>query len=370
MHLDDKRRLFDVAYWGVVHGCRAAMPHLKQRGGTIVNIGSIASDVAIPLLGAYSAAKHAVKGYTDALRIELEHEGVPVAVSLVKPASVDTMFFVHARNYMDVEPNPVPPVYAPELVAEAILHCAEHGTRELNVGGSGRAMQLAHDIAPRLMDRYLATTGFTQQRSDRPARDIGNDNLFEFAEDGHERGGYRGHVMERSLYSVVARNPWFSLLAAVGVGAAIALGARPRRSRAADTRELELSDADDATYGTADLPQHEAPGLLVRGDTSLSDAMERGEVQAAAPAPGAATGSASPSRGREQSVARPLVAPLADMVGTSTEDVSATSLLDPSRGETSRGDTARGDMSRTNLSRGDMGNAGREKTDEAWLTLG
>jgi short-subunit dehydrogenase len=355
VHLDDKRRLFDVAYWGVVHGCRAAMTHLKQRGGAIVNIGSVASDVAIPLLGAYSAAKHAVKGFTDALRIELEHEGVPVTVSLVKPASVDTMFFVHARNYMDVEPNPVPPVYAPELVAEAILHCAEHGTRELNVGGAGRAMTLAHDASPRLMDRYLATTGFSQQRSDRPARDLGNDNLFEFAEDGHERGGYKGHVMEKSVYGVVARNPWFALLAAVGVGAAIALGARARRSRAELSPGLEVSDADEATYGT-DLTPHEAPAMLVRGDTSLSDAMQRGEVQAAAPAPGPVPG----SRGREQSVERPLVAPLADMADTSTEDAPARSLLD----------VARSDTSRSGSSRGDASSGGREKTDEAWLTLG
>src|SRR5918993_909993 len=88
--LEDKRRLFDVNFWGVVHGCRVALPHLKQRGGTIVNVGSVVSDRAVPLLGIYSASKHAVKGYTDALRMELEEDGAPIYVSLVKPASINT----------------------------------------------------------------------------------------------------------------------------------------------------------------------------------------------------------------------------------------------------------------------------------------
>jgi short-subunit dehydrogenase len=362
VHLEDKRRMFDVVYWGVVHGCRAALPHLKQRGGAIVNIGSVTSDVALPLLGAYSAAKHAVKGYTDALRIELAHEGVPVAVSLVKPASIDTMFFAHSRNYMDVEPQPVPPVYAPELAAETILHCAEHGTRELNVGGAGRMMKLMRDFSPRLMDKELATLGVSSQRSDRPAVS-GSDNLFDFAEDGRERGGYRGRVMEHSVYGVMARNPWFTLLAAVGVGAAFALGARartPQRRQAADLAEGDADASSYQQYGSADLSPDRGPEELVRGDTSYTDALMRGEVQPAA-AP----------RAREHSLARPSMAPLADVGGTSTEDAAATSLLDASLADTARladvpqvrqdtGAPAGGAESRT----------ARGKTDEEWLQLG
>jgi short-subunit dehydrogenase len=361
VHLADKRRMFDVVYWGVVHGCRAALPHLKQRGGAIVNIGSVASDVALPLLGAYSAAKHAVKGYTDALRIELEHVGAPITVSLVKPASIDTMFFAHARNYMDVEPQPVPPVYAPELVAETILHCAEHGTRELNVGGAGRAMALMRDAAPRLMDKELATLGVSSQRSDRPARG-GGDNLFDFAEDGRERGGYQGHVMEHSMYGVMARNPWFTLLAAVGVGAAFALGSRARKHERRPKADLDERDADASSYqqygqqGNADLAPDRGPEELVRGDTSYTDAMMRGEVQPAA-AP----------RVREQSLARPVVAPLADVGDTSTEDAASTSLLDASLADTSR--LAEAPPVRQAV--GDAeGRAGRGKTDEEWLQLG
>ena len=371
VHLADKRRLFDVTYWGVVHGCRAALPHMKDRGGSLVNIGSVTSDVAFPLLGAYSAAKHAVKGYTDALRVELEHDGVPVCVSLVKPASIDTMFFEHARNYMDVEPKPAPPVYAPELVADAILHCAEHGTRELNVGGAGRAMALMRDATPRLMDKWLATSGVSQQRSDRPSRGRSSDNLYDFAEDGRERGGYEGRVMERSLYNVARQNPFVVLLAAVGVGAAFALGssarrrtadARPRRDldEADAERAMDTSGAGDTAWRPADRPIARETDKVVVGDTSVTQSLVHGDIAPGAPA-------SATLRARESTVQRPVVAPLADVGGTSTEDAPAASLLDRSLDDTRR----LADMPtvvppplapRQSTSRG--------KTDEDWLTLG
>ena len=127
----------DVNYWGQVYGSRAAVRHLRHRGGALINVGSALSDRAIPLQGGYCAAKHALKAFTDALRMELEEEGAPVAVTLVKPASIDTPFFEKARTYLGVEPQPVPPVYAPEVVSEVILHAAEHPLRELIAGGSG-----------------------------------------------------------------------------------------------------------------------------------------------------------------------------------------------------------------------------------------
>ena len=118
--MEDKKRLFDTNFWGVVNGCRTAVRHFANRGGTIINIGSIVSDRAIPLQGMYSASKHAVLGYTDALRMELEHDRLPITVTLVKPASIDTPFIEHARNYMPDAPTLPPPVYAPEVVARAI----------------------------------------------------------------------------------------------------------------------------------------------------------------------------------------------------------------------------------------------------------
>jgi NAD(P)-dependent dehydrogenase (short-subunit alcohol dehydrogenase family) len=125
--LEDMRQVFEVNFWGTVHGSRAALPHLRSTGGALINVGSVVSDGAMPLQGAYSASKHAIKGFTDSLRMELEEEKAPVSVTLIKPSAIDTPYFQHAKNYMAVEPKPPAPVYAPEVVANAILQAAEHG---------------------------------------------------------------------------------------------------------------------------------------------------------------------------------------------------------------------------------------------------
>src|SRR3954449_2962000 len=136
--LEEMRQLFEVNFWGMVHGARAAVPRLKATGGALINIGSVVSDRAIPLQGAYSASKHAVKGFTDALRMELEEEGAPISVTLIKPAAIDTPYTEHAKNYMDQDTNLPPPIYAPETVARAILHAAVHPERDLFVGSAGK----------------------------------------------------------------------------------------------------------------------------------------------------------------------------------------------------------------------------------------
>src|SRR5207237_7565252 len=137
LSIEDMRRQMDVNYWGHVYGSRTAVRHLRQNGGALINVGSALSDRAIPLQGGYCAAKHALKAFTDTLRMELEEEGVPVSVTLVKPASSDTPFFEKARTYLGVEPRPVPTVYAPEVVSDVILHAAQHPLTELIAGGSG-----------------------------------------------------------------------------------------------------------------------------------------------------------------------------------------------------------------------------------------
>jgi short-subunit dehydrogenase len=221
--LEDKKRLFDVNFWGVVNGCRTAVRHLQERGGTIVNIGSIVSDVAVPLQGIYSASKHAVQGYTNALRMELEHDGVPIALSLVKPSAIDTPYLDHARNYMETAPSFPPPVYAAEVVAHAILRCAEKPLREITVGGGGRLMTLAGALAPRTMDRYMEATMFSQQKDpDRPRQTT--DNLYRPAPDGQTAGPYDGHVMRSSAYTRAAMSdagralPWIAAVAVFAAG--------------------------------------------------------------------------------------------------------------------------------------------------------
>jgi short-subunit dehydrogenase len=230
--LADKRRLFDVNFWGVVHGCRTAVPHLKRHGGALINIGSMVSDLASPLLGIYSASKHAVKGYTDALRMELEEEGAPVAVTLVKPAAINTPFIEHAGNYMEAEPEFPPPVYAPEVVARAILRCAERPTRDITVGGAGRVLTAMNTMAPRLTDLYMERMFFDQQKGEDPPRF--EDALYEPQRDGTRRGPTERITLNRSAYTRAALSDVGRAIPAIAAGAILLAGLRATRASAAD----------------------------------------------------------------------------------------------------------------------------------------
>jgi short-subunit dehydrogenase len=225
--LEDHRRLFEINYWGLVHGTMVAVEHLRRRGGALIQIGSALSDRAIPLQGTYCASKHAVKGFTDALRMELEEEGAPISVTLIKPSSIDTPYRQHARNHMEVEPLNPPPVYAPETVAEAILHSASHPERDVFVGAGGKFLSVAGERAPRLTDHVMEAFIFDLQRSDRPRPANREDSLYGPSDDGEERGGYPGYVAESSFYTKASLHPWLAYAAAVGAGLALAALFRP-----------------------------------------------------------------------------------------------------------------------------------------------
>ncbi len=224
--LADKRRLFDINFWGVVHGCRTAVPHLKRHGGALINIGSIVSDRATPLLGIYSASKQAVKGYTDALRMELEEERAPISVTLLKPSATNTPFIEHAGNYMEAAPEFPPPVYAPEVVARAILRCAENPTREITVGGAGRMLTAIGAVAPRLTDLYMESTMFDQQKRDEPARR--DDALYEPQRDGRRRGPTERATLNRSAYTRAALSDVGRVIPAIAIGALLVATLRKR----------------------------------------------------------------------------------------------------------------------------------------------
>jgi NAD(P)-dependent dehydrogenase (short-subunit alcohol dehydrogenase family) len=225
----DARRLFETNYWGVVNGSLAALPHLRRSGGTLINVGSILSDTGYPLQGHYTASKHAVKGFTDSLRLELEHDGAPVAVTLIQPAAIDTPYPEHARSYLGVQPKHLPPVYAPEVVAEAILECAERPKRDVLVGGGAKAFQAMEKYTPRLGDRFKEAFFFDGQRSDEPA---GEDSLYRpLRGDARERGRYPGRVKRTSLYTRARLHPEQLLvgLAVAGAGYVIVKQARSGR---------------------------------------------------------------------------------------------------------------------------------------------
>jgi NAD(P)-dependent dehydrogenase (short-subunit alcohol dehydrogenase family) len=216
----DMRRVFDVTFWGTVYGCRAAIPHLRESGGAIINVGSMESEVALPLNGAYAAAKHAVRAFTDVLRMELEKEGANISVSLVKPAGIDTPFFEHAKNYLSGDPQPPPPVYSPEVVARTILTCAERPVRDIVVGGSGRLQVSMRRLAPRLSDKLLNSFSYrAQEREPRPNRHREGALYVPRGTHGKEQGDYHGHVMRSSAYTYAALHPAKTMVVMLSLGA-------------------------------------------------------------------------------------------------------------------------------------------------------
>lgn len=140
---EDARRLLDVNYWGVVHGCRAALPHLRERGGVIVNLGGVLSSRPVPLQGFYAASQHAVQGYTHTLRMELAAEGAPVHVALAKLATIERGG--EARPHLGG-------VDRPSVAARALLHLAEHPRRDLAIGGVGALAVLGEAHAPSIFE--------------------------------------------------------------------------------------------------------------------------------------------------------------------------------------------------------------------------
>lgn len=224
--LDDARRLFETNYWGVVNGSLVAVPHLRENGGALINVGSVLSERAFPVQGHYSASKHAVQGFTEALRTELEEEAAPVSVTLVKPSSIDTPYTRHARNLMEEEPSVPAPVYAPRVVARTILRCAERPVRDITVGMGGKVLTAMGKAAPRLTDRAVEATMFEQQKRDRSARGR-RDTLYRPRKgDVEERGGYPGHVARTSAYTGAKLHPVRTALAVAALGAGVAMALR------------------------------------------------------------------------------------------------------------------------------------------------
>lgn len=226
---EDSRKLFETNFWGVVYGSLIAAEHLKNRGGAIINLGSVLSDVSIPIQGMYSASKHAVKGFTDALRMELEQDKAPVSVTLIKPAAINTPYVQHAKNYTGKALSIPAPVYAPEEVANAILNAATSQYRDIFVGSGGKMMSSINKYAPGLMDWVSENFISKQEVRDEPAQHR-EGALHQAGEGGEMRGDYKGHVMKKSFYTRAAMNPVLTgtVAAAAGAVAVALLGNKSR----------------------------------------------------------------------------------------------------------------------------------------------
>lgn len=167
-----------VTYLGTVHGTLAALRRMRPRDhGTIVQVGSALAYRGIPLQAPYCAAKHALKGFTESLRTELLHERSRVHVTMVHLPALNTPQFEWGRTKMPRHPQPVPPIYEPEVAAEAIVYAAEHRRRELLVGGPTVQTVWGERLAPGLLDHYLARNGVDAQQTDEPVAPDRPDNL-------------------------------------------------------------------------------------------------------------------------------------------------------------------------------------------------
>lgn len=206
-------------YFGVVNGSLTAVEHLQREGGALITVASIAADIATPIMGAYAATKHAVKAYTQSLRMELIADRIPISVTLIKPGGIDTPIAQHAANHVEGEAMIPPPVYAPEIVAEAILDAAVTPRRDVTVGGGARLQVLVGTHFPKLLDAMGAV--ITPMVEDTEVPKTEGNNLAGPRDNGRETSGtQKGRPF--SVYGTPRRRNWIGVLAAAGAVAGAA----------------------------------------------------------------------------------------------------------------------------------------------------
>ncbi|MBJ3784721.1 SDR family oxidoreductase [Devosia sediminis] len=226
----DHHRLFEINYFGLVYGSLAAARHFRETGkpGAIINLGSAVSDMPQMLSVAYSASKHAIKGFTDGLRVELGQEGLPVSVTLIKPSAIDTRFFDHAKTNMGGMGKAPGAQYAPEVVAEAILVAAEHPRRDIAVGQTSALGGRLGALAPRVIEGVQKTWTYDQLIDYEHMPDA--ESLYEVPREGNERSRY-GHGRNFSVTTGLQMHPALSMGAMVIAGAALILAISGSRRR-------------------------------------------------------------------------------------------------------------------------------------------
>lgn len=232
---EEFKRVVEINLLGQVYGAMAALPHLKrQGGGALIHISSVEARRAFPLHTAYASAKHGVDGFLEALRVEMQHEGLPITVTQILPGSINTPLFDKARTKLGVKPMPPPPLYQPNTVADLILYAAEHPRREYIAGGGGQAMLLTQRLSPRLMDALTTRFGFQLQRTDEPKPEDAPNNLFAPIQ-GYDRveGDFSTISTPRSLYNWLETHPAIrrGALAGAALGAVAGLAARSVMNR-------------------------------------------------------------------------------------------------------------------------------------------
>lgn len=216
---EEYRRVTEVSYLGYVHGTRAALDHMLPRDrGAVVQVGSTLAYRGIPLQSAYCGAKHAIQGFNESLRCELLHDGSGVRTTMVQLPAVNTPQFDWVLNRLRHKAQPVPPIYQPEVIASTVLHAADHPERrEYWCGETTAATIVANAVAPGLLDRYLARTGFSSQQTAQDNPSGAPQNLWDPVDAVTDHGAH-GRFDDRAL----AHSPQAWLSRHHGVTAALA----------------------------------------------------------------------------------------------------------------------------------------------------
>ena len=226
---EEFERVIDVNLMGQVYGAMAALPHIKREGrGALIHISSVEAKRSFPLHSAYGASKHGIDGFLEALRVELRHEGWPISVTQVMPATINTPFFDKGRSKLGVKAVGIPPIYEPGTVADTILYAAENPARDLVCGGAAQALILNQRLSPRMLDAILATrAGFAPQKTEEPRSEDDPDNLYSPIR-GHDtaKNGFR--ALSRSFYNWLQMHPVVRRGAAAGTALALLTTLRRR----------------------------------------------------------------------------------------------------------------------------------------------
>ena len=222
------RRATEVTYLGYVWGTMAALRRMLPRdSGVVIQVGSALAYRGIPLQAPYCGAKHAIEGFTESLRCELLHERSNVQLTMVHLPALNTPQFDWGRSKMPRKPQPVPPIYQPELAADAIVWAARHRRREVHVGGSTVMTILGNKLAPGLGDWYLARTGYGAQQTDEHAAEDRPGNLFEpVPGDRGAHGRFDREALPHSIQLWATKRR--GRLAVLGLAAVVAVAATAR----------------------------------------------------------------------------------------------------------------------------------------------
>jgi NAD(P)-dependent dehydrogenase (short-subunit alcohol dehydrogenase family) len=223
---EEFKRVIDVSLMGQVYGAMVALPHLKREGrGAMIHVSSVEAHVSLPLQSPYSCSKHGTEGFLDSLRVELMHDNIPISVTNIMPSVINTPFYNKSKTKLGVKPMAVPPFYQPELVAKAIVYTAEHPTRDMIVGDTGRILDLVHKFSPHLSDAILNLVAVKGQHTTTTKYESDPNNLYEPIDGYNKSHGDYDQLAVPSFLEALDFNPiakW-GTIASVGALALFAL---------------------------------------------------------------------------------------------------------------------------------------------------